>query len=122
MIRRDWFKRHVEVLAQCLGTVLGLRKKGEVQEAAAVLETSLQKAFGLGAPLCLGLPLEEFLRLACRGVPPSAEFLETLSGVFAAWGELFAAQARPEDAAAAQARADELAAMARSIAKPANPL
>ena len=94
MIRRDLFKRHVEILAQALGSVLGLKSKGEIQAAVAALEAAIHKACGMSAKLALGLPLEEFISLACRGEEPSSELLSALARLFREWAGLLETQGR----------------------------
>lgn len=108
MIRRDWFKRQVEILAQALGVVLGLKQKGDIQASVAAIETAIQQAFGLSGKLALGLPLEELLAFACRGVKPSSELLSGLAKLFGEWAELLDAQGSADQAALARERAQAL--------------
>ena len=61
MIKRDWFKRQIEILAQALGIVLGLKQKGDIQGSIAEIETAIQKAFGMSGKLALGFGIDEFL-------------------------------------------------------------
>ena len=114
MIRRDWFKRHVEIMAQALGAVLGLKSKGDIQAAAAAIEAAIPKAFGMGGKLALGLPIEEFITLACRGEEPSAEFLSASAKLFREWAGLLETPGRATEAAAALARAQALLQLAES--------
>lgn len=114
MIRRDWFKHHVDIMAQALGSVLGLKNKGEIQAATATLEAAIHKAFGMSGKLAIGLPLEEFISLACRGEEPSSEFLSALAKLFREWAGLLETQGRPAEAASALARAQALFQLAES--------
>lgn len=108
MIKRDWFKRQIEILAQVLAVVLGLKEKGDIQGSIAEIETAVQKAFGMSGKLALGLGAEDFLSLACRGDKPTPELLSTLAGLFQEWGALLEIQGLSADAASARARAQEL--------------
>lgn len=117
MIRRDWFKNHVEIMARALSAVLGLKSQGDIQAAASTLEVSLNKAIGMSAKLALALPLEEVLSLACRGQEPSCEFLSTLAKLFHEWAGLLETQGRTAEAASAQARAQALLQLAESSRK-----
>jgi hypothetical protein len=108
MIRRDWFKRQIDIVVQALGLVLGLKQKGEIQASIGALEAAVLKAFGMSGPLALGLPLDEFISLACRGESPSPELLSALADFFREWGGLLAAQGRGAEAAAAADRAEAL--------------
>lgn len=108
MIQRDWFKRHLEILAQALGSVLGLKGKGEVQAAAAAIEAAIQKAFGMNGKLALGLRLEDFLSLACRGEEPSPELLSAMARLFNEWAGLLETQGRRAEAALSLARGQTL--------------
>jgi hypothetical protein len=112
MIRRDWFKRHVEILAQALGVALGLKKKGEATAAVAVIEAAVRSTFGLSGTLALGLSLKEFLSLACRGEKPSPELLSTLAELFREWAGLLEKEGRAAEAASALGRAVELSQLA----------
>lgn len=114
MIRRDWFKRHLEMIAQALGVALGLKEKGEVQAAIASIEASIQEAFGMSAKLALGLPLHEFIKFACRGEAPPPELLALLEKTFLEWAELLTAAGRTGEAALARARAQEVVLMRES--------
>ena len=106
-IRRDWYKNKVDILAQVAATVLGLKGKGAVQEAAVKLEEAFRSAFGVDAKLALALPLADFLALACRGLPPSPEVAAALAGFFADWAELLETSGRRAEAASARDRAAE---------------
>ena len=108
MIRSDWFKRQLAIVAQALAVVLGLKEKGDIQAAAATLEAAAQKAFGMSGQLALGLPIDEFVSLACRGDAPAPELLTTLADFFREWGGLFEIQGRKAEAAAAADRAQAL--------------
>lgn len=114
MIRRDWLKRQVEILAQALGSVLGLKRKGEIQAALAAIETSVQRTCGMSGQLALALPLEEFIKLACRGEDPSPELLSAMADIFREWASLLNTQERRAEAASALARAQELVELAES--------
>ncbi|MBI5630617.1 MAG: hypothetical protein HY921_07020 [Elusimicrobia bacterium] len=114
-IRRDWFKRQVEILAQALGSALGLKQKGETQASIAALEGALQSAFGVSGKLALGLSLQDFISLACRGEEPSAELLAALSRLFSQWAALLEAQGRSSEASAARSRAQVLLEMASQM-------
>ncbi|MBI5624403.1 MAG: hypothetical protein HY924_11550 [Elusimicrobia bacterium] len=116
MIHRDWFKRQLEVIVQALGTVLGLKAEGEVQTAAAAVEAAVQKAFGMSSNLALGLRIEDFLTLACRGEEPTAEFLSGMAKLFAEWAGLLDAQGRPAEAALSKSRSQTLADLAQAKA------
>lgn len=108
MIRRDWFKRQVEILAQALGVVLGLKQKGDIQASVAAIETAIQQAFGLSGKLALALPLEELISFACRGVKPSAELLSGLAKLFSEWADLLEASGSADQATLARERAKAL--------------
>ena len=118
MIRRDWLQSMVDVLTQALGAALGLKKKGDIQTAAATMEGSIQKAFGMNPKLALGLPLKEFISLGCRGDKPPAEVLLSLSKVFGEWAGLLQAQGRRGEAAMALVRAEELLQLANAKSSP----
>lgn len=105
MIRRDWFKRHVEILAQVAGTVLGLKKAGQVQQAEAEAARSFQQLFGMDGRLALALPFKDFLDFAFRGVKPSGEVLAALAAHFESWAGLLEAAGRADEAALARERA-----------------
>ncbi|MBI5883726.1 MAG: hypothetical protein HZB91_11555 [Elusimicrobia bacterium] len=104
MIHRDWFKRHLEILTQALGAVLGLKAKGDIQAAAAAIETAIQKAFGMSGKLALGLQFGDFISLACKGEEPSAELLSAMSKLFQEWAELLEAQGRTAEASLSRTR------------------
>lgn len=106
-IRRDWFKRHVETLAQAAGTVLGLKRAGQVRQAEAEAAQSFRQVFGMDARLALALPLKDFLDLAFRGVRPSGEALAALAGHFELWADLLEASGRADEAALARERAGQ---------------
>ncbi|HVE12831.1 MAG TPA: hypothetical protein VNI01_05515 [Elusimicrobiota bacterium] len=108
VIRRDWFKRQVSILAQALGAALGLRKKGDVEASLQAFENALHEAFGMNGKLALALPLESFLSLACRGEAPDPELLSSLAELFREWGDALAERGLAADAAAARSRAQEL--------------
>ena len=114
MIKRDWFKRQIEILAQVLAAALGLKQKGDIQGSIAEIETAIQKAFGMSGKLALGFSLEDFLSLACRGDKPTPELLSTLAGLFQEWGTLLETQGYSADAAAALERAQDLLRLAES--------
>jgi len=114
MIRRDWFKQHVEILAQALGAAVGLRKKGEIPAAVAAVEEAVRKSFGLSGQLALGLPLKDFLSLACRGEKPTAELLSASAELFREWAGLLRTEGREGEAASAFGRVDELRLLADS--------
>lgn len=111
-IEQDWVKRLVATLAEAIGAALGLKKKGEERQAADVLAKGVEKALGMNARLALGLPLDDFLRLACRGEEPKAQVLAALADAFEQWAGLLDGSGQPQWAAAARARARELAARA----------
>lgn len=104
-IRRDYFKTKVDILAQVAATLLGLKGKGAVQEAAVKLEEAFRRAFGFDSRLALALPFEDFLKLACRDVKPSPELLASLAKHFDAWAEALEGSGRPDVAALARERA-----------------
>lgn len=108
MIRRDWFKAKVEAVAQGLGVVLGLRKKGDILGSAAAMEAVVQEAFGMSGVMALGLPLEQFVFLAFRGEKPSPELLSKVGELFLEWASLLEAQGRSAEAASARARSQGL--------------
>ncbi|MBI5202045.1 MAG: hypothetical protein HY925_10700 [Elusimicrobia bacterium] len=108
MIRRDWYKRHVEILAQAIGNMLGLKQRGETQAAIAAAEKAVREAFGMDGKLALGLSLEQVLFFACRGEKATPELLATLADLFSAWGEALDAAGRSEDARRAAERTIEL--------------
>ncbi|MEK7746433.1 MAG: hypothetical protein AAB576_07195 [Elusimicrobiota bacterium] len=114
MIKRDWFKRQIEILAQALGAALGLKGRGDIQGSIAEIETAIQKAFGMSGRLALGFSLEDFLSLACRGDRPTPELLSTLAGLFQEWGALLEAQGSAAEAAAARERAQDLLRLAEA--------
>ncbi|MBI3297851.1 MAG: hypothetical protein HYZ75_06795 [Elusimicrobia bacterium] len=107
-IRREWFKRHLEILTQALGTVLGLKGRGEVQASIAALESALEKAFGMNGQLALAFPLEQFLSLALRGEKASPELLDALSRLFTEYAALLESSGRNSEAASARERAAAL--------------
>ncbi|MBI5242808.1 MAG: hypothetical protein HY922_03870 [Elusimicrobia bacterium] len=121
MIRSDWFKRHIEIIVQALAAVLGLKRQGEIQTAIATLEEAVRKAFGMSGQLALGLPLQEFISLSCRGEEPSAEFLSTLAKLFLEWADLLEKQGRADEAALALSRGQELLQLAESKADKKSP-
>jgi len=82
MIRRDWYKRHLEIMAQAIGNILGLRKKGDLQAATQAAEKAMRDAFGMDGKLALGLPLDQVLFFACRGEKASPELLASLADLF----------------------------------------
>ena len=108
MIRRDWYKRQVEIMAQAIGTMLGLRQKGDTQAAIAAAEKAVRDAFGMDGKLALGLSLEQVLFFACRGQKASPELLSSLAELICAWGEALDAAGRSEDARRAAERTIEL--------------
>ena len=110
-IRRDWFKNKVDILAQAAGAVLGLKGKGEVLQAAVKLEEAFRSAFGMDPKLALALPLEDFLKMACRDVAPSPELLASLAGFFDDWAEVLEAAGRKDEAALARERASSCRAL-----------
>ena len=114
MIRRDWFKRHLEMIAQALGVALGLKEKGEIQAAIASIETSIKEAFGISGKLAIGLPLHEFIKFACRGEEPPPELLAMLEKTFNEWAELLTAVGRVGEATLARTRAQEVVKMRTS--------
>lgn len=107
MIRSDWFKRQVDVLVRALAGALGLKQKGELPAALAALEGSIQQAFGMSGQLALGLPLEDFLSFATRGVAPSPELFKALADLFNEWAVLLRSQGRAAEADLALARSRE---------------
>jgi hypothetical protein len=111
-IRRDWFKRQVDILAQAIGTVLALRKKGEIQGAEANLEEAVKKAFGMSGKLALGLPFDDFLGFVCRGELASAPLLADLARLFDQWAAALEETGRAPEAAQARRRAEECRARA----------
>lgn len=104
-IRRDYFKTKVDILAQVGASLLGLKGKGTVQEAAAKLEEAFRQAFGFDSKLALALPFDGFLKLACRDVKPSPELLSSLAKHFDDWAEALEASGHPDVAAMARERA-----------------
>ena len=108
MIRRDWFKRHVEILAQALAAALALKKKGDIPGSVAAIEDAVQKTFGVNGKLALNLSLEDFLAFACRGTEPSPELLSALGDLFQGWADSLKAQGSTAAAALALARARAL--------------
>ncbi len=106
-IRRDWFKNKVDILAQAAALVLGLKGKGQVQEAAAKLEESFRSAFGMDPRMTLALPLKECLDMLGRGVKPSPELAAALASFFADWAELLEASGRNDEAALAREKASQ---------------
>ncbi|MBI4345822.1 MAG: hypothetical protein HY553_03140 [Elusimicrobia bacterium] len=118
MIRRDWYKRHVDILAQAIGAALGLKKKGDVQASIAAIEEAVRKTFGTHGKLALMLPLDQFLSLACRGEKPSAELLAELERMFLEWAALLEAAGDPVQAQAARSRARDVAVLAGGAERP----
>ncbi|HAH08233.1 MAG TPA: hypothetical protein DCM05_17195 [Elusimicrobia bacterium] len=113
MIRSDWFKRQLDVLVAALAAAIGLKQKGDVPGALAALDASIRQAFGMSGQLALGLPLEDFLNFATRGVAPTPELLDALSGLFKEWASLLQAQGRAPEAELALARSQELSERAK---------
>ena len=109
MIQRDWFEQHIEILAQAIGAALGLKEKGEIQASIAGIETAVQKIFGMSPKLALNLPLNDFIKLTCRGEEPSPKLLSTLAKLFQEWADLLKAAGRDQDAELARIRAREAA-------------
>ena len=107
MIRRDWFKQQIEIMAQALGSALGLKAKGDIQAAIESTEAAFSKVFGMNGRLALGLPLDQFIPLACRGEKPSEEFLAALAKAFSGWADLLKAGGRDVEASVAYKRAEE---------------
>ena len=106
-IRREWFKRQIDVLAQALAAALGFKRKGQAQAAQTSIETALRDAFGMDPRLALGMPLDQFIELACRGEAPAPELLSHLADLFGEWAELLSAAGRNGDAAMARQRLEE---------------
>lgn len=107
MIRRDWTKRHIEIMAQAIGAILGLKAKGETQGAIAAAEKAVRDAFGMNGKLALDLPLEQVLFFACRGEKASPELLASLAELFDAWAGALQAHGRDADSVRARKRAAE---------------
>ncbi|MDD5627547.1 MAG: hypothetical protein PHU21_00665 [Elusimicrobia bacterium] len=116
MIRHDWFKRQVDILAQAIGAVLGLRGRGDIQASISAIESTIRKTFGMDGKLALTLSPEDFLSLACRGERPSTKLLSKLADLFGEWAELLQAQGSSSEAAAALARVTKF----RQLASQAN--
>ncbi|TBR19767.1 hypothetical protein EPO15_13940 [bacterium] len=110
-IRRDWFKNKVDILAQAAAVVLGLKKSGQVQEAAAKLEEAFRSAFGMDPRMTLALPLKDCLDMLGRGVKPSPELTAALASFFADWAEALEASGRQDEAALARQKAAECGAL-----------
>lgn len=108
MIQRDFFKRHIEILAQAVGTLLGLKEKGEIQGSLAGVEEAVQKAFGMSWKLALGMPFRAFVNLTCRGEEPSPALLAAAAELFEQWAGLLKAEGRVAEAEQALARAQEI--------------
>ena len=106
-IRREWFKRQIDVLARALASALGFKKKGETQAAQTSIETALRDAFGMDPRLALGMPLDQFIEFACRGEAPAPELLTHMADLFREWAELLSAAGREGDAALARQRLEE---------------
>ncbi len=106
-IQRDWFERQADVLVQAIAAALGFKAKGDIQAAVAEAEGALRRTFGADPRLALGLPLEQFLSLVCRGERPSEGMLAALSKFFAAWAELLESSGRQAEAYAARQRSAE---------------
>lgn len=108
-LEQDWVKRLVDGLAGAIAGALGLKKKGETREAAAAMEKGLEKALGMSARLALGLSLDDMLRLSCRGEEPDPQVRAGMAEAFTQWADLLEASGQAPLAAAARARAAELA-------------
>lgn len=118
MINREWFKRQVEIIAQAVGAVLGLKQKGDIQAAIEQAESTIKKVCGMNAKLALGLDVKDAVSLACRGEEPTPEFLNSLAELFGEWASLLASQGRAVEADAARARAQALRASAGERQQP----
>ena len=118
MIKREWFRRQIEIIAQAVGTVLGLKQKGDIQAAIEQAESTIKKVCGMDAKLALGLDVKDVVSLACRDEEPTPEFLSSLAGLFVEWAELLESQGRAAEAGAARERAQALRALAGEQRQP----
>lgn len=105
MIRRDYFMRLVQQLADALARVVFLKKTGRNEQALKEIEQTWQGVFGLSGEVALKLSVNELIALCDGAADPLAEKCVLLADLLKEQGDLYALQDRIPDGRECHARA-----------------
>ena len=88
MIRKDYILRMIEEIAKVIAAILGLLKKGDVEQAQKLYAGALNRAFNLDEDRVLDMDVEQLRAIFENQFGESYEGLEIIAGLLVKGGDI----------------------------------